>query len=257
MKLNHRFPARHEDSLCKTLYENEEVAGVQYRIENAMKFASGSDRHLEFELEPGNQHDPNAIKVIGCFANRWGKECRLHIGYVPRHMAKRLKVRRLNQHAAPVLRNIWWGGYRRDVIYIRFDIIGPTKKGVEEYGLDWSASYSQPVKKDEHNPAFDFGEDDRPLKGTKSTFRDLLEWLGMASTRAGKIAWRNAVTLFWLACVFAKQAFRWCGKFLDDLARDVVSYEERQPSALSLITRLGGFAVAIMVLIIVVVKLVR
>lgn len=66
------------------------VAGVQHRKDNAGEFAravhvaeaSGARYGLSLSPEPGNPHDPNAIKVFGVVGSKsW------HIGYLDRDTA--------------------------------------------------------------------------------------------------------------------------------------------------------------------------
>ena len=66
---------------------NIEVAGVSFRIDAAVLFASGNDQFLSLEPEPNNPQDRNAIKVIGhCESS--GKPKATHVGYVPKDIAK-------------------------------------------------------------------------------------------------------------------------------------------------------------------------
>jgi len=108
----------------RRLSADVEVAGVWYRLSSAKSFASGQDQELRFELEPNNERDDNAIKVIGvytwCFV-KWS----VHIGYVPSALAKEIAEKGFAEVIEPRLRNIWWGGYVQDKIIIRFDILGP------------------------------------------------------------------------------------------------------------------------------------
>lgn len=66
--------------------ERLEVAGVQYRREDAQKFAEGKGLHLVFERDLSNRHDPNAIKIIGCRKGFFGTK-RHFIGFVPSDVA--------------------------------------------------------------------------------------------------------------------------------------------------------------------------
>src|SRR6266508_6942023 len=67
--------------------ERLEVAGVGFRKENAVAFANAKEGWLELEREFGNEHDPNAIKVIGCSKGCFETKRRF-IGYVPREVAQ-------------------------------------------------------------------------------------------------------------------------------------------------------------------------
>jgi hypothetical protein len=108
----------------RILVADEEVAGIQHRISNAKAFAKGSNHDLLLEPEPRNRHDPNAIKVIGVYKG-WFFTHRVHIGYVPADVARIVAERGLVDRVCPRLKNIWWGGYVRDYIVVRFDILEP------------------------------------------------------------------------------------------------------------------------------------
>jgi len=103
---------------------DEEVAGIQHRISAARAFAKGRKQKLRFEREPRNHHDPNAIKVIGVYKG-WFFTHSVHIGYVPADIAKLIAERGGFDELRPRLKNIWWGGYVRDFIVVRFDILEP------------------------------------------------------------------------------------------------------------------------------------
>ncbi len=104
-----------------------EVAGVRYRTTQALQFSRGKSQRIQFEPEPGNKHDPNAVKIIGSFYSWWMCWNR-HIGYIDAEVAKEF-VDRKDQHLLlPRLRNIWVGGYHEIVIFIRYDIMEPKKK---------------------------------------------------------------------------------------------------------------------------------
>lgn len=64
------------------IFENQsEVAGVHYHKDDAIAFILGKYHRLEWEREPNNPHDANAIKIIGVAESAFGEE-RWHIGYV-------------------------------------------------------------------------------------------------------------------------------------------------------------------------------
>lgn len=105
-------------------FADEEVAGVQHRLPNLRAFAKGRNHALRLEREPNNRHDPNAIKVIGIYKGLFFTH-RVHIGYVPAEIAEEIAEQNLFSQILPLLKNIWWGGYVRDFIVVRFDILGP------------------------------------------------------------------------------------------------------------------------------------
>ncbi len=115
------------DSIGPDDYQNyssyrDEVAGVQYRIEEAKRFAEGAGQSLEFERETNNAHDQNAIKIIGVFQEN-GRTCRVHLGYVDSSNAESIANDQVYDFVRPVLKQIWWGGYVRDFIVIRYQSI--------------------------------------------------------------------------------------------------------------------------------------
>jgi hypothetical protein len=103
---------------------DEEVVGIQFRLSAARAFANGRNQSLRFEPEPHNKFDPNAIKVLGLFT-WWFFKRRVHLGYVSAFVAQLVAERGGCQQLAPCLTNIWWGGYVRDFIVIRFHIVEP------------------------------------------------------------------------------------------------------------------------------------
>jgi hypothetical protein len=68
------------------------VAGISFpdALENSTAFIAGCDRFLLLERDPGNRHDPNAIRVIGRWHGASGSEHQMQIGWVPREVAARI-----------------------------------------------------------------------------------------------------------------------------------------------------------------------
>ncbi|MEW6227889.1 MAG: hypothetical protein AB1700_07305, partial [Bacillota bacterium] len=56
--------------------ERLEVMGVKYRKQDATTFAQGKNIWLELERELSNEHDKNAIKVMGCSKGLFGTKRR-------------------------------------------------------------------------------------------------------------------------------------------------------------------------------------
>ena len=125
-----RFPADIPEGKVR-LACYEEVAGISFRIENAVAFAKGRNHRLELEREPGNAHDPNAIKVLGVYKG-WVFEHRVHIGYVPADLASLIAERGIFGQIEAYLRNIWHGGYAKDSVHVNFDIFQPEPPEVEK-----------------------------------------------------------------------------------------------------------------------------
>ena len=64
-------------------------AGLSFRKDDAISFVRSSDGWLELEHEPSNNHDKNAIKVIGCNKGLfWTK--RRFVGYLPKEVSKNI-----------------------------------------------------------------------------------------------------------------------------------------------------------------------
>jgi hypothetical protein len=103
---------------------DEEVAGVEHRLSNVRAFTKGQNQELRLEREPNNRHDPNAIKVVGIYKG-WFFTHSVHFGYVSAEVAKLIAEQDIFSQIRPRLKNIWWGGYVRDYIVVRFDILGP------------------------------------------------------------------------------------------------------------------------------------
>src|SRR5262245_34047545 len=85
-----------------------EVAGIQHHKQEAMAFASGKDHALELERDEDNEHDANAIAVIG-IAKGWFFRRRRFIGYIPADTAARVAEKGLWGDILPRLKNIWIG----------------------------------------------------------------------------------------------------------------------------------------------------
>lgn len=93
------------------------VAGITYRKEDASLFIRGSRQALEFELEPNNPKDKNAIKLIGVTPT-----ARYFVGYVPKEISKALIKTGLLDKVEPRLDRTYHG--IKDYVEIRFQIIG-------------------------------------------------------------------------------------------------------------------------------------
>lgn len=93
------------------------VAGIAYRKEDASQFIRGTLQTLEFELEPNNPKDKNAIKLMGVTPT-----ARYFVGYVPKEISKALIKTGLLDKVEPRLDRTYHG--IRDFVTIRFQIIG-------------------------------------------------------------------------------------------------------------------------------------
>jgi hypothetical protein len=94
------------------------VAGSHFRraqVERLFKFQKPS---IDFEPEPTNSHDPNAIKVI---AYNGDSHSSIHVGYVPSKLAKQFARSGVVKRLHPRLRMVQIGDY----VEVEFDVCGP------------------------------------------------------------------------------------------------------------------------------------
>jgi hypothetical protein len=95
------------------------VAGITFRKVDAQIFFEGMDHSLEFERDPNNKHDKNAIKIIGISSG-----VRNFIGYVPKEFAEQLVLSKLDKIAKPYLQRIFCNS--DDFYEVRFEVVGPS-----------------------------------------------------------------------------------------------------------------------------------
>ncbi len=105
------------------------IMGLAKRKGDAAKFCKGSGRELTLEPEPGNTHDPNAIKVVGSWKGWFGRKAR-HLGYVPAEHAAKLVALGLSRQIRARLLKTYLGA--DGFVEIEFQIIGP-KKSYEQF----------------------------------------------------------------------------------------------------------------------------
>lgn len=112
-----------------------EVAGTSYRAENVWRFAYGENQSLVLEAEPACPHDENAIRVLGRFTHK-GKTHTVHIGYIPREIAKEIIEGDYLESISPRLRRIWIGD-QPSYCAVRFDLLADkdTVKRWKETGI--------------------------------------------------------------------------------------------------------------------------
>ena len=98
--------------------KNIQVAGIQYRKAEAIKFAKDTGQELVLEKEVGNEHDPNPIKLIGVSgANNY------FIGYLPKDLSNQIAKTGLYDVVKVRLLRIFQG--KNDFIDIDYQIVGP------------------------------------------------------------------------------------------------------------------------------------
>lgn len=105
----------------KILVEFAEVAGVHHRRENGVAFCRASGQSLDWEREPDNPHDANAIAIYGCWRT-WLGPRRVKIGYVARDLAANLASASLVE-LLPRLHKTYLGA--DDYLDITYQVIGP------------------------------------------------------------------------------------------------------------------------------------
>lgn len=71
---------------CQHYLTDLQPAGVHLRADDAKEFIHGLDQRLEFEREPLNPHDPNALAIYGVSTHR-GQILRRKLGYLPAEIA--------------------------------------------------------------------------------------------------------------------------------------------------------------------------
>lgn len=105
----------------RIFFKEFDLAGAGFRKSEIGKAFSGKQVELALEPEPGNKHDPNAIKVV---AHKKGffRTKTLHIGYVPKEIAKVIADKNLNIDLLPRPKEIWVGD--SGGIKVVLDILG-------------------------------------------------------------------------------------------------------------------------------------
>jgi hypothetical protein len=93
------------------------VAGITFRKNDAALFIRSGCETLEFEREPNNPKDKNAIRVMGITPT-----ARHFVGYVPKEISKRIMKAGVFDKIRPRLDRTYHGVV--DFLEIRFQIIG-------------------------------------------------------------------------------------------------------------------------------------
>lgn len=114
------------------------LAGVQFRKGDAIEFAQGVDHSIELEADPTNEHDSNAIKVIGISSGS-----RYHIGFLPANDAKTIISRGYLDKALPRLKKIYLSD--SGWLEIEYDVVIPKALIKESKALD----LEEPMNKDQ------------------------------------------------------------------------------------------------------------
>lgn len=110
------------DSPIPTGYQifakNLPVAGMAYRKSDAIKFSRANNQELSLEREPNNQHDPNAIKLIGISGSN-----KFFIGYLPKELSEQIVDTGLFDNLRARLTRIYVG--KDDFLEFHYQIVGP------------------------------------------------------------------------------------------------------------------------------------
>lgn len=102
--------------------ERFDVAGVSFRKKEVIPFIKSGSADVKFEREPENQHDPNAIKIMGIKTGFFGKK-KLHLGYVPKELAEKIVNSGFETLVLPRLHKTYLG----DDTYVEVEVqlLGP------------------------------------------------------------------------------------------------------------------------------------
>lgn len=103
---------------CQIFAKNIPVAGMEYRKAEALRFAKSSNQSLALQKEPNNEHDSNAIKLIGISGST-----KYFIGYLPKELSAQIAGTGLFDSVKVRLVRIFIGD--DDFLDIHYQIIGP------------------------------------------------------------------------------------------------------------------------------------
>lgn len=116
--------------------------GIAHYREDTERFINARVKWLEFERDPRNMHDPNAIKVIGCAKGLFGIK-RLMLGYVPRDIANAMANAGVVALIRPRLLKTYQG--KGGFLEVLFQIVGPKKSFPEPPRPNAEAHYPEHV----------------------------------------------------------------------------------------------------------------
>lgn len=102
------------------------IAGIRFRKDDARAFAESGGGWLEFERDAANQHDANAIRIIGCTKGLIFGTTRRFLGYVPSEVAKAVVQAGYWVQVQPRLLKTWVGD--TGFVEILFQLLGPKGK---------------------------------------------------------------------------------------------------------------------------------
>lgn len=100
----------------------EEVAGIQYHLAAAIAFSKGDGKRLEFQRDPRNAHDQNAIIILGIY-EYGSRRVSVQIGFVSADLARLIATYEHGSQLSPRLRLIWRGDQNESYFLIKYDIL--------------------------------------------------------------------------------------------------------------------------------------
>lgn len=103
---------------CQIFAKHIPVAGLEYRKAEALKFAKSSNQILILQKDSSNEHDSNAIKLIGISGST-----NYFIGYLPKELSAQITGTGLFDSLTVRLVRIFIGN--DDFLDIHYQIIGP------------------------------------------------------------------------------------------------------------------------------------
>ncbi len=127
--------------------ERLEVAGIQYRRDDARTFAAGRGLTLEFERDSSNQHDRNAIKIIGCCKGFFGTKQHF-VGYVPSDVAADIVEGGYYGKVLPRLLKTYVGD--SGFVEILFQVLGPKGERLKYKRVDPASLPQAALGKEAH-----------------------------------------------------------------------------------------------------------
>ena len=117
------IPVEEKPEDYKYLVFSSDVAGTSFRLKEVKAWVNSSNKSLELERDPDNEHDKNAIKVIGVSKGFFFGYNKRHIGFVDRRTAskeigrKDIKQIKVTLQRIAVLKNFYGGAKAFSITY--------------------------------------------------------------------------------------------------------------------------------------------
>ena len=109
------------------------------RASDVLSFFAGSFRWLRFEREAANGRGPGAIKIIGTYVDRDGRESESHLGYVEPEIAEKITDHDVGQLWGRIRCIRQPGPNRRPTFCLRYDLLVELDEGVFEEEIEVEA----------------------------------------------------------------------------------------------------------------------